>query len=660
MALTHVDKPIVLNGLEIRNRVVRSAHATGFDRGTGQVSDDLIAYHVARAKGGVGLTFLEILSVHPTTPGTLNIWLPGFEAGYRRLVDAVKPHGMRLIQQLWHAGHNSLPLDGSPPWSASDVPALQFGVAPIPMTKSMIDEVIASYADAARRCEEWGADGVEVHGAHGYLPAQFLSRNANHRDDDYGGSFENRARFAIEVMEAIRAAVSRSFVVGIRVGDDATAGGATAQDYLRLVQMLEQRGLVDFVDISMGNKQTYPKMIGGMHEPAGYELPLSTQISRHVASPTIVIGRFRTLEEADQVIRSGDADMVAMTRATIADPDLVRKSLAGHPEQVRPCIGCNQGCVGGLKSTGRMGCAVNPATGFEIALDEGGLGQATEPRTVMVIGGGPAGMEAARIAALRGHRAILCEADRKLGGAAWLASRAPNRGGIADVTTWLEDEILRLGVDLRMNTYVDAADVLAERPDHVIVATGSLPRLDGMAISNPGEAMAGANDPRVMSSNGLFLQPGKVGARSAVVVDDAGHFEALAVAEFLVGQGVAVTLVARHAAAGYLMEPALMAEPALQRLTGSGRFRYLTRSRAIGVTAQGVSVGPVFMPADWDGAETIPAELIVLVSVNHPNRTLYDELREAGITAQIVGDANSPRYLGHAIREGHLAARRIA
>ncbi|WP_310531279.1 FAD-dependent oxidoreductase [Novosphingobium sp.] len=660
MALTHVNTPICLNGLEIRNRVVRSAHATGLDRGTGQVSDDLIAYHVARAKGGVGLTFVEILSVHPSTPGTLNIWLPGFGDGYRRLVDTVKPHGMRLMQQLWHAGHNALPLDGSPPWSASDVPALQFGVAPIAMNKAMIDEIVEAYANAARLCEEWGADGLEIHGAHGYLPAQFLSLNANRRDDDYGGSFENRARFTLEVMAAIRASVSRSFVVGIRVGDDATPGGVTAHDYLRLVQMLEQRGLVDFVDISMGNKQTYPKMIGGMHEPAGYELPLSTQISRHVASPTIVIGRFRTLEEADQVIRSGDADMIAMTRATIADPELVRKSLAGHPEQVRPCIGCNQGCVGGLKSTGLMGCAVNPAVGFEDQLAECAIKPVAEPRKVLVIGGGPAGMEAARVAALRGHNVTLFEADRKLGGAVWLAAKAPNRGGIADVTIWLEEEIFRLGVDVRMNTFVDEDDIAAEAPDQVIIATGSLPRVDGMAISNPGEPLQGIDDRRVLSSNDLFLQPGAVAAKTAVVVDDAGHFEGLAAAEYLVSQGVAVTLVARHTAAGYLMEPALMAEPALQRLTASGHFSYRTRSRAIRVTPQGVVIGPVFMPADWDGAEEIAADLIVMVSVNHPNRDLYNSLRERGISAEIVGDANSPRYLGHAIREGHLAARRVA
>lgn len=658
MALTHVHTPITLNGLTIPNRVVRSAHATGLGGGTGLMSDDLIAYHLARAKGGVGLTMLEILSVHWSSPGTLNAWLPDLGDGYRRLVDAVKPHGMRLFQQLWHAGHNALPQDGSPPWSASDIPGLQFGVAPIPMTKPMIDEVIASYAKAARDCEAWGLDGVELHGCHGYLPAQFLSLNANKREDDYGGSFDNRARFTIEVMTAIRAAVSPGFVVGIRVGDDNTVGGVDAQDYLRLTTMLEDRGLVDFIDISFGNKQAYPRMIGGMHEPAGYELPTSTQISRRIRTPSIVIGRFRTLEEADQVIRSGDAQMVAMTRATIADPDMVRKSLAGAEDQVRPCIGCNQGCVGGLKSTGRMGCVVNPAVGHERRIGDDRLQHAATPRKILVVGGGPAGMEAARVAATRGHHVILCEADRRLGGTLRLAARPPGRTGITDITVWLEQELYRLGVEVRLNTYVDADDVAAEGADHVIVATGSTPRLDGIQLANPGEPATGMDDPKVISSNDLMLDTGPVSARAAVVVDDTGHYEALAVAEHLIANGVAVTFITRQIAVGYLMEPALMVDPALQRLS-LGSITCMTRSRLIAVTPEGVVAGPTYVATGSNHAVNIAADMVVVISANRPNRDLYNDLVDRGISADVIGDANAPRYLGAAICEGNTIGARV-
>lgn len=325
MAYTHVHTPIRLGPATVKNRVFRSAHGTALGGGT--MSDDLVAYHAARARGGVGLTVLEILSVHPTTPGPLNVFAPGIDDGYRRLVDAVRPHGMTLFQQLWHAGNQAQPLDGSPPWSASDVPGLALGVAPRAMSHAMIAEIVAAFAAAAARCEAWGLDGVEVHCAHGYLVQQFLAPYSNTRDDEYGGSFENRARFMVEVLTAIRAAVSPGFAVGARLAPDATEGGVGVAENLRAARLLESLGLIDFVDISLGNYQSFPKMIGGMHEPVGYELATSAPIARGVSVPRLVIGRFRTLEEADQVFRAGDADMVGFTRAHIADPDLVAKSL---------------------------------------------------------------------------------------------------------------------------------------------------------------------------------------------------------------------------------------------------------------------------------------------------------------------------------------------
>jgi 2,4-dienoyl-CoA reductase-like NADH-dependent reductase (Old Yellow Enzyme family) len=653
MALTHVDKPIRIAGAEIRNRVVRTAHPTNI--GGGKMSDDLIAYHEARARGGVGLTIVEIMAVHPTSVAGLNSFDPTIGDGYRKLVDTIRPYGMRLFQQLWHAGHNAHPLDGSPPWSASDVASPVVGVVPIAMTKAMIGEIVAAYADAARKCEGWGLDGVEIHCAHGYLIQQFLSTNANKRDDEYGGTFENRARFMLEVVQAVRDAVPKTFAVGVRVAPDMTAGGIGPEDNARAVKLLEDRYLIDFVNISLGNYHSFPKMIGGMHEPAGYELPTSTVISRQVRSPTIVTGRFRTLEEADQVIRAGDADLVGMTRATIADPELVNKTLAGHAIEVRPCIACNQGCVGQLLAPPyRMGCAVNPATGFERQFGDHTLKRVEKPKTVFVVGGGPAGMEAARVAAIRGHRVVLAEAERALGGAIKLASRAPTRHGLADITTWLEQEIFRLGVEVRLSTYVDAEDVLAERPDVVIVATGSLPRMDGVQLSNPGEPIDGIERAGVLSSNDVFGAMERNFGSTAAVIDDVGHYEAIAVAEFLVARGLAVTFVSRQVAFGPRVESALMTEPALQRLS-RGHFSTMLRARAIAIDAKGVVVGPTYLARGANETVHVPADTVVLVSLNRPNRDLYDSLVAQGTDVRIVGDANSPRFLPAAIREGHLA-----
>lgn len=651
MALTHVLTPIKIGGLEIPNRVVRSAHFTNL--GNGVINDDTIAYHLARAKGGVGLTVVEVLSVHPTSPGSNNVWLPANQDGYRKLIDTILPTGMRLFQQLWHAGNVLLPADGSPPWSSSDIPNPLVGVVPIAMTKAMIDEVVEAYARTCEQCERWGLQGVELHGSHTYLPAQFLSPNQNRREDDYGGSFENRARFIIEILTAIRASVSKSMVVGIRVGDDATSGGISVEDYIKLVQMLEARGLLDYVNISMGGYHYTRKIVGGMHEPAGYQLATSVPLSHSTKLPTIVIGRFRTLEEADQVIRAGDADMVAMTRAHIADPDLVRKTVAGHPEQVRPCIGCNQGCLAGINTImPRMGCVVNPAVGFETAMGDDKLVPAVAPKKVLVVGGGPAGLEAARVAALRGHKVILAEAQNTLGGTLNLAALTPTRHGIRDITVWMEQEIYRLGVEVRLNCYLDADDVLAEQADEVIIATGSTPRMDGMQFSNPGDPIKGMDRSNVISSHELLTSPLRNLGRNAVVIDDLGHFEAIGVAEYLIDKGLSVNFVARHNGLAPPMDLAWMTEPALTRLS-TKPFELHTRMRTLSIDDDGVLVGPTYVQ-DGAGSKKLPADTVVFVSLNHANRDLFNELRNRGLTARIIGDANSPRFLGQAIREGNV------
>lgn len=645
--------PIEIGGVAIKNRIVRTAHATGL----GPMNDALIAYHAARAAGGVGLSIIEILSVHPTSPASLNAFDPSLGDRYARLVDAVRPHGMRLFQQIWHAGHNSMPLDGSAPWSASDVPSTTIGVVPRAMTKAMIDEIVAAYAAAVAKCVAWGLDGAEVHCAHGYLPAQFLSGAINHREDDYGGPLDNRARFAVEVLRACRAVVpATGFALGVRVAPDMVVGGAGIAENARLVELLEAERLIDFVDVSLGNYQTFPKMIGGMHEGAGYELPTSEPITRVTRLPTIVTGRIRTIEEADQIVRSGAADLVGMTRAHIADPDIVKKTLEGRAEEVRPCIACNQGCVGNLLTPKRrMECVVNPGAGFETSVGDDRLAAAL-PRRVLVIGGGPAGMEAARVAALRGHRVVLAEAEADLGGALKLAARAPKRHGFADILVWLEQEVYRLGVEVRLSTYLEAEDVLAEDFEVVVLATGAFPRMDGRTIAAPGLPIAGIDAPHVISTHDLFREPARHQPRRAVVIDDLGHFEGIAAAEQLAAVGASVTCVSRHAAFAPLVESALMVEPALERLALSD-FVPLLRHRAVRIETDAVIVAPVYAAAG-ESERRIDADLVVLVTANRPMRSIAEGL-DGRIEVVMAGDALSPRYLQQVIRDGHLAGARI-
>ena len=234
--LKKVLSPIKIRGLEIKNRVVRTAHGTNI--GAGTMSDDLIAYHEARARGGVGLTILEILGVHPSSAGTLNVFDPTLVERFQVLMDRVRPHGMRVFQQLWHGGHNGTNIDGSPPWSASDVPSPTVGIVPVAMTKTQIDEIVGGYAYAATLCQKGGLDGVELHCAHGYLIQQFLSPLVNHRSDAYGGSFENRARLGLDVLRAIRQAVGAGFPLGVRLSPDGAGGGVDVDANIALLLSL--------------------------------------------------------------------------------------------------------------------------------------------------------------------------------------------------------------------------------------------------------------------------------------------------------------------------------------------------------------------------------------------------------------------------------------
>jgi len=650
----HVLSPIQIGGVSVPNRVVRTAHATGI--GSGRMSPELIEYHAARARGGVGLTIIEILSVHPTSPASLNAFDPRLSGEYGELVEACAPHGMKLFQQIWHAGHNGLPIDGSPPWSASDIPSPQTGVVPRPMSKGQIDEIVESYENTVKLCKDSGLDGVEIHGAHGYLPQQFLSANTNKRDDEYGGSLENRMRFLMEIMRACRAHAEDGFAVGIRLAADETEGGIGPQENVAVTQALKAEGLVDFVNISLGNYHSFPKMIGGMHEAVGYELETAKPVARVTGEiPSIVTGRYRTLEEVDQAIRLGQADLVGMTRATIADPDLVAKTRRGEEARVRPCIACNQGCVGQLLSPLRkVGCAVNAGAGFETRWGDDKLTQAAVPKRILVIGGGPAGMEAARVAAKRGHKVTLTEAMPDLGGTLELASRAPTRQQFKDFLVWLADEVYAEGVDVKLSTYLTEDDLSSFAADHVILATGAEPRMDGLQMSHPGEPIEGIELGHVISSNELFGAPDAGTATHALVIDDVGHYEGLAAAEHLAKSGAKVTMVTRLPTLAPSVRSALMVDPALSRL-GEMDFDYHVGTRVLKTDGQSAKLQAVTGGKSW----SVNADLVVFISLNRPRTDLLESINDQSIPHTLVGDANTPRFLVTAVAEGNAAGRSI-
>ena len=657
MDLRRIFEPIRINDVEIPNRICRPGHGTSFAIGS-HITDDLIAYHAARARAGVGLIFLDLATVHPSSFNfNLHSWDDSIIEGYERFARAIHDCGAKAFHQLWHGGAHWPAADGGPPWSSSPLAAPFTGIVPIEMDQAQVEEIVQAFARATWRAEQGGIDGVEIHAGHGYLPHQFLSPLTNQRTDEYGGSFDNRLRFLRELLTAARAAVSPRYPIGIRISDQYAPGGLSIEECADAVRRLEADGLIDFVNASQGSYYSIPAMLPSMSEPTASMLPSSAPIAAAASRiPRIVCGRLRTLEDGEQVLRQGIADLVGFVRPLIADPELVRKTRSGRAEQVRPCIGCNQGCVGGILGvTHRMGCVVNPAVGFEASLAEELIGHTDHPRDVMIVGGGPAGLEAASTAALRGHRVTLCEAAAHLGGALRVARLAPKLQGIYDIGDWLEREVYRLGVTVRTGTFVEASDVQRESPDVVIVATGATPRTDGVLISVPGEPASGVEQEHVLSPAQLLTRPNRDLGSSAVVFDDLGQYEAIGVAEYLLEKGVAVTFVTRCASFAPAVDMAVRAEPALERLHAKDSFELITRAHLVAVERNHCLIRPI----QGRTVRRVPADTVVMVAGKRSLNELARELAGRVATVKLVGDALSPRDLQCAIREGHLAGRQI-
>lgn len=649
-----VFSPIRIGAVEIPNRIVRTAHATRFARD--YVNDDLIAYHLERAKGGAGLSIIESTSVHPSSTFSLSARDDGAIAPMRRLVDAIAPTGMKLFTQLWHGGYTDPASDGGLPWAVTALPGRYSVAPPIPMAEEQIGELVEAYGQGAARMEKAGLDGVEVLAGAGYLFSQFFSPVLNRRTDDYGGSFENRIRALLETLRAIRAATSPDFALGIRIGGSPDQRILSDEDVNAIALRAQAEGLIDFVNITHGDYYFHVDRYAGMDEPVGYQLPHVERISQGLTVPRIIVGRYATLDDAEQALKEGQAEMVNIVRGMIADPMLIVKAREGRGTEVRPCIGCNQGCIGGVFS-GRMGCAVNPVVGYEHTLSEDQITRTETPRKVLVVGGGVAGMEAARIAALVGHRVTLAEATSDLGGLLNYARHMPKLHAIGDIAIWLENEIYRLGVEVRLATYMDAGDVLAENPDAVIVATGSQPADDGGFIqtASPAARLDIAADAHVLTSLDLAMDPSQARGCAGLVFDDIGHYEAIGCCEALISRGLEVTYVTRHLMFAPAMEVTGRTQAALRRLHQAGKFRVVTQSELVSVEKGTVKVKPIF----GTEPESIQADTVVLVGYRQSQNDIWHELRGRVDQLHLVGDALSMRDIQPAIREGHLAARSI-
>lgn len=645
--------PYRIKDVELRNRVVRTSMGSGIPAG-GLVNDGLIAFHVARARGGIALTYIDPAQTHWSSPSFIDNTRPEVVEGLRRLTAAVRAEGARVFQQMMHGGPTNIPQDGSAPWAASALPDPGLGMVCQPMTRWMIDEVVAGFVTAVRHAQAGGIDGIEVHAGHGYVFSSFLSPATNHRTDSYGGPFENRMRLLCEVLAAIREAVGPGYPLGVRLSADAADHQTTGADIARIAATLEGRGLVDFVSLSLGSHYGRDLLMGGVHEPPGYQLKVNGAIARGISVPTIVTGRFASIEQVEQVLAAGGIDLVGMVRATIADPDLVRKTAEGRTRLIRPCIACNQACAGGLNTRGRVTCTVNPSAGREITAGDDSL-RTARPRRLLVIGGGPSGAEAARAGALAGHTVTLMEAADSLGGQLRFVRASPHRREVAGLIDYFDAVLDELGVNVRTGVTVTGKQVREFAPDAVIVATGSTPRRDCFQTLRPWGPPDGFDATAARTSWDILA--GAETGGTVVILDEVGHYETLDVAQLLVEQSRRVHLISRFSliAAALEMRWDMIGAPNA-KLLYAGDFTFHPRRVVTSLVDGVVTFAKPEAPRE---VETLGYDDLVTISGNVPDASLYEQLREGPWEIRAAGDVRGPRMLEAATFEGNQAIRSL-
>ena len=646
--------PIKIGSMTVRNRIYSSPHHPGYtDLSTGVLDERVVHYWGNKARGGVGMIGTCLLEIDARA--SHNVFLrPALSEVFRLASDAVHQHGGRIVCQLANSGGQEGGAGGNGwgPTAMLTTAGTGGGFVSHGMTRTEIEATIEAFANAARMAQDAGMDGCSIHGSHGYMVNEFMSPYFNKRADEYGGSLEGRMRFPLELIHAIRTAVGKDFVVGIRANaEEFVEGGYGLDEFLVMAPMLAKSGELDFLNVSAGNYTSYDSVIDPMYFPLNSFVYCAAAVKQVVDIPVVARGRISDPVQAEQILADNQADMVSMVRAIIADPEFANKVRDGRADEIRKCIGCNEGCWGRGHTEqysvlrGGMSCVVNPVIGREGVPGWGELEPAATTRRVLVVGGGPAGLETARVAASRGHKVSLYERGSELGGQTLIAAKAPSRDGFLDMGRYQTSQMKLLGVDVHLNTEVTADMIVEQDPDAVVVATGSTPFIPDIP---------GVGGPNVSEVRQVLNGEVEVGNNVVIIAGELG-MQALSTADFLAEKGKKVEILYP-----YNQVLPMTVEPN----TRMSVYRRLYQNGVVVTVDTGVKAierkAVVAFNALTNQERRIEGvDSVVIAYGGQPDDALYRALKDRVKEVHVVGEAHTIRKLHHITMDGATVGREL-
>lgn len=657
--LKHLFQPIRIGSMEVKNRVLMSGMSTTFGLDdNGYVTPQLIEYFVERARNRPGMMILASAIAHPSgfpTPSSTfkfpNVFDDGALPSLEQFVRAVHEFDVKFGVQLTHYG-----ILANPPMLWSVTPQMTAaGNEAIEMSRELLRQCVEGYAESAHRCLRAGFDFVEIEAAHPpSLISSLMSSYQNRRTDEYGGSFENRIRFLLEVIRATRQRVGREVTLGMRTMCDEGVGeeGWTTAELFRLAPIVEEEG-IDYLSLALGNEnETIHLVYPSIYEPQGVFVHLAEELKKHVRIPVIAAGRIKNPVMADQIVKDGKADLVVMGRAHLADPEIVEKARKGAIADIRPCIADCLGCADQYMKGRDASCTVNPRVGREYAIKEIEGEKKATAKKVLVAGAGPAGLEAARRAAFAGHKVVLCETRGWIGGQLRLASMMPKRQEMSDILPWYERQLNKLGVEVRLNTTVDDNLLNAINPDVLVIATGSVPMVPlGFIVG-----LDNLKNIELLMIDEL-LEDERLTGDTILLVGGGDHM-GLQLADYLSERGKRVYIVESGQIFGSKMTR--MDWPRIwQRLWNAGVKEYREVERIEILAHDDVWI------VTASGKQRLPdIDTIVFAKGRRPNRALAEMAEKKGIEIHIIGDASGVDHedqgtVQAAIAAGYDVGRRI-